>query len=276
MDIAAFLAENYTLIFALLAAGVITGLLAGMLGIGGGGVLVPILYEVFTVIGIDESIRSHMAVGTSLAVIIPTSFSSFRSHYKKGTVDMDVLRSWGPGVFLGVLVGIYLASIVDGSSLRIVYVFCALFIAFKLLIARDRIQFGKDLPGQPVSGIMSGVFGIASTLMGVGGGALISATMTLFGRAIHQAVSTSSGFGPIIAIPATLGYIWAGWGLPELPMGSLGYISVLGALLIIPTSVFFAPLGVRISHGLSKRALEIAFGLFLLTVSIRFIISVVA
>ncbi|MGH1351679.1 MAG: sulfite exporter TauE/SafE family protein [Methyloligellaceae bacterium] len=274
MDYAAILADNYVLIIALLAGGLLTGLLAGMLGIGGGGVLVPILYEVFTVIGIDSDIRTHMAVGTSLAVIIPTSISSFRAHHSRGAVDMDILRNWGPGVFIGVLLGIYLASIVDGSWLRLVYVGCSLFIAFKLLVARDRLQFGKDLPGQPVAGMMGGVFGMASTLMGVGGGALISSTMTLFGRAIHQAVATSSGFGPIIAIPATIGYIWAGWGLEALPVGSAGYVSLMGAAIIIPMSVLAAPYGVRISHGLSKRKLETAFGIFLLIVSIRFIISI--
>ncbi len=274
MTYATFLADNYALIVALLAGGLLTGLLAGMLGIGGGGVLVPILYEVFTVIGVDSEIKTHMAVGTSLAVIIPTSISSFRAHHKRGAVDISVLRNWGPGVFIGVLLGIYLASIVDGSWLRVVYVACSLFIAFKLLIARDRLQFGSDLPSQPVSGLLSGLFGMASTLMGVGGGALISSTMTLFGRAIHQAVATSSGFGPIIAVPATIGYIWAGWGLEQLPFGSLGYVSLLGAGIIIPMSVLAAPYGVRISHGLSKRKLETAFGIFLLIVSARFIISI--
>ncbi len=274
MDYAALLVENYVLIISLLAGGVLTGLLAGMLGIGGGGVLVPILYEVFTVIGIDNEIKTHMAVGTSLAVIIPTSISSFRAHHRRGAVDMDVLRNWGPGVFAGVLIGIYLASIVDGAWLRLVYVGCSLFIAFKLLVARDRLQFGMKLPGQPFAGLIGGTFGVASTLMGVGGGALISSTMTLFGRAIHQAVATSSGFGPIIAIPATVGYIWAGWGAAGLPFGSAGYVSLMGAAIIIPMSVLAAPYGVRISHGLSKRKLETAFGIFLLVVSARFIVSI--
>ena len=273
MDLGLSLNELLPLIVALLFGGLVTGFLAGMLGIGGGGIMVPILYELFTAIGIDPTVKTHLAVGTALAVIIPTSIKSYRSHLSKGKVDQSVIRQWAPGVFLGVLVGIFLTSILDGSWLRVVYAGCAFVIAMKLLFASERFQFGSDLPGQPVAGLMSGVFGIASTLMGIGGGIFISATMTLFGRSIHQAVATSSGFGVIIAVPATLGYIWAGWGAENLPFGSLGYVSLLGAAIIIPMSVMAAPYGVKVSHGLSKRKLEVAFGIFLLITSTRFIIS---
>ena len=273
MDLGISLSELLPLIIALLIGGLLTGFLAGMLGIGGGGVMVPILYELFTIFGLDDSIKTHLAVGTSLAIIIPTSLRSFKSHKEKGAVDMSIVKSWGIGVFIGVLFGIALTSVLDGSWLRMVYAVCALLIALKLFFASDRFQFGSDIPGQPVSGFMSTIFGIASTLMGIGGGIFISATMTLFGRSIHQAVATSSAFGIIIAIPATIGYIWAGWGNPALPIGSIGYVSLIGAIIMMPMSVFAAPYGVRVSHGLSKRKLEIAFGLFLLVVSIRFIIS---
>ncbi len=272
-DLDLSLAEILPLIVALLLGGLLTGFLAGMFGIGGGGIMVPILYELFTAIGIDESVRTHLAVGTSLAVIIPTSIRSFSAHKAKGAVDMSVVRSWGAGVFIGVLFGIALTSVVDGSVLRGVYAFCAFLIALKLIFASENMKFGSQLPSQPYSSGLSVFFGIASTLMGIGGGIFISSVMTLYGRAIHQAIATSSGFGVIIAVPATLGYIWAGWGQETLPFGSFGYVSLIGAAILIPMSVWAAPYGVKASHSLSKRHLEIAFGVFLLFAAIRFIIS---
>ena len=267
------LTEIFPLIIALLFGGLLTGFLAGMLGIGGGGVMVPILYEMFTFIGIDDSVKTHLAVGTSLAVIIPTSIRSFSKHKAKGAVDMSVVQSWGLFVFIGVLAGIVLTSIVDGSILRFVYAVSGFVIAMKLFFASDRLKLGSDLPKQPLSSVLSFMFGIASTLMGIGGGIFISATMTLYGRQIHQAIATSSAFGVIIAIPATIGYVWAGWGHEALPFGSIGYVSLVGAGILIPMSVWAAPYGVKTSHSLSKRHLEIAFGFFLLFASIRFIIS---
>lgn len=268
-------ADLLPLIAVLAAAGLITGILAGLLGIGGGGVLVPILYEVFGAIGVDDNVRMHLSVGTSLAVIIPTSIRSFRAHYAKGAVDMSVLKGMGLAVALGVLAGIGIASIVDGSVLKIVYVVSALAMAIKLAMGGDRWRLGTELPGKALRTVVGGAVGVVSTLIGIGGGVYITAFMTLYGRTIHQAVATASGFGPIIAVPAALGYVWAGWGVPDLPVGSLGYVSVLGALLIMPTSVLAAPLGVRIAHGISRRALELAFAAFLASVAVRFFLSLV-
>ena len=263
------------LIAVLAAAGLVTGLLAGLLGIGGGGVLVPILYEVFGTVGVDDNVRMHLSVGTALAVIIPTSIRSFRAHYARGAVDMSVLRGMAVAVAIGVLAGIVIASIVDGSVLKIVYVASALAMAVKLALGGDRWRLGAELPGNPVRAVVGGAIGLVSTLIGIGGGVYVTAFMTLYGRPIHQAVATAAGFGPIIAIPAALGYVWAGWSVAGLPAGSLGYVSVLGALLIMPTSILAAPLGVRIAHGISRRALELAFAAFLATVAVRFFLSLV-
>ncbi|MEM7619276.1 MAG: sulfite exporter TauE/SafE family protein [Pseudomonadota bacterium] len=262
-------------VLALLAAGVIAGFLAGLLGIGGGGILVPILYELFTLVNVDPSIKTHLAVGTSLAVIIPTSIRSFMAHNAKGVVDKDVLQKWGLPVFFGVLIGVALASFIDGAVLRLIYALTALIIAVKLFFISDSFSFGSKVPGPPVSTLTGGLFGIVSTLMGIGGGVLISTMMTLYSRSIHQAVATASGFGPIIAVPAVLGYIWAGWGADNLPLGSIGYVSLIGCLLVAPLSVLAAPIGVRVSHGLSKRKLEIAFGIFLSIMSARFLWSLI-
>ncbi len=270
MDFGASYGEIALLAAALLAGGFVTGILAGLFGLGGGGVLVPILYEVFGAIGTDEAIRMHVTVGTALAVIIPTSIRSFMSHKAKGAVDMQILRNMAVPVIIGVLFGALIASVVDGSWLRVVYASAVLLIAVKLLFAREEWQIGKDLPGNPLAAIYGWLVGFVSTLIGVGGGVFITAFMTLYKRPIHQAVATASGFGPIISIPAAIGFVIAGWGVANLPPGSIGYVCLLGAALVAPTSVLGAPLGVRIAHGISRRTLEIAFGVFLVCLSARF------
>ncbi|MBM3543952.1 MAG: sulfite exporter TauE/SafE family protein [Alphaproteobacteria bacterium] len=261
------------LVLALLAGGIVAGFLAGLFGIGGGIVLVPILFELFRLLGVPDDIRMHLAVGTSLAVIVPTSIRSFAEHRKKGAVDMAVLRHMGPPVGLGVLAGVVIASVVDGSVLKSVYVVSCLLMAAKLLAGAERGLLGHDLPALIWQRLYGFVTGLGSTLIGVGGGIYISAFMTFFGRTIHQAVATASGFGPIIAIPATLGFMWAGWGAAGLPPGSVGYVSLLGAALIVPASVLAAPFGVRLAHDLPRRTLELAFAAFLIFVAVRFVLS---
>lgn len=261
------------LALALLAGGIVAGLLAGLFGIGGGAVLVPILFELFRLLGVPDDIRMHLSVGTSLAVIAPTAIRSFAEHRRRGAVDMAVLRHMGPAVGIGVIAGVVIASIVDGSVLKFVYVLSALLIAAKLLAGSERGLLGTDLPALIWQRLYGFVTGLGSTLIGIGGGIYISAFMTFFGRPIHQAVATASGFGPIIAIPATIGFMWAGWGAAGLPPGSVGYVSLLAAALIIPASVLAAPFGVRLAHRLSHRKLELAFAAFLILVAVRFLVN---
>jgi uncharacterized membrane protein YfcA len=257
----------------LLAAGIVTGLLSGLFGVGGGGILVPVLYEFFRILGMAEEGRMHLAVGTSLAIIIPTSLRSFRSHYKRGAVDMRIMRSLGPAVAAGVLGGIGIAALAEGDFLKTVYVISGTLLAIKLFAGGDRWRLGEVMPGAFVNAIVGFCIGAVSTLIGIGGGVFISGYMTLYGRAIHQAVATSSGFGPIIAIPAAIGYAVAGWGETGLPPGSLGYVSLLGLAVIAPASVLTAPLGVRFAHGISRRKLEIGFACFMTLVAIRFAVN---
>jgi uncharacterized membrane protein YfcA len=261
------------LVLAILAGGIVAGFLAGLFGIGGGIVLVPILFELFRLLGVPDDIRMHLAVGTSLAVIAPTSIRSFAAHRKKGAVDMDVLRHMGPAVGLGVVAGVVIASMVDGSVLKSVYVISCLSVAVKLLAGSERGRLGHDLPALLWQRVYGFITGLGSTLIGVGGGLSISAFMTFFGRSIHQAVATASGFGPIIAIPATIGFMWAGYDAAGLPPGSIGYVSLLGAALIVPASVLAAPFGVRLAHDLPRRTLELAFAAFLIFVALRFVLS---
>lgn len=260
----------------LIIAGAMTGLLAGVFGVGGGAVIVPVLYEVFRVIGVAEEVRMPLVVGTSLAVIIPTSIRSFNAHRAKGMVDLSIIRVWAVPVVLGVIGGSFIARYAPADLFKTVFVVVAFVSALRLLFASDRWKLGDEMPGPFLMRIYGVIIGVLSALMGIGGGQLSSLFMTFYGRPIHQAVATSSGLGVLISIPGALGYIYAGWPKMDiLPPLSLGYVSFIGFILFIPTSIWTAPIGARLAHRLSKRRLEVAFGLFLLLVCARFAWSLV-
>ena len=186
---------------------------------------------------------------------------------------MELLKSMALPVVGGVMLGVLVARVSDDTVLKAIWAGCASLMAAKLFFARDSWRLGTDIPGNPGRGLFAAFLGLVSTLMSIGGGAFVTTFMTLYGRSIHQGVATGAGFGPIIAIPATLGFVWAGWQTAGLPPGSLGYVNLLGTALIVPASVLAAPLGVRISHGISRRALELAFATFLAVVAVRFLFS---
>ena len=269
-DYATLARELAPFIVAAIAAGAVSGLLAGVFGIGGGAVLVPVFYQVLGILGVDEAVRMHLAVGTSLAIIIPTSIRSFSGHRAKGLVDMELLRSFYVVVPVGVVLASVTAAYISSEGLRIVFAVITLLVAFRLLFNRESWRIGADIPKNPARGVIGLVIGYFSTLMGVGGGVMNNTFMTLYGRPMHQAVATSSGVGVLIAIPGTVGYIWAGWGNPLLPIASTGYINWFAVAMIIPVALIVTPYGVRIAHAVSKRQLEIGFGLVCVFVSARF------
>lgn len=267
----------------MLAAGAVTGLLAGVFGVGGGAVAVPILYELFRMVGVPEEVRMPLCVGTSLAIIIPTSIRSFTAHRAKGAVDMSILRVWAIPVVVGVIMGSFIARYAPADLFKTVFVLVAGVSAIRLLFGKDTWRFGLDMPARPIMIVYGWVIGVLSALMGIGGGQLSNLFMTFYNRSIHQAVATSSGLGILISIPGALGYIYAG--LPraaqypdvvalQFPM-AIGYISLLGFVLFVPTSAWMAPIGARLAHRLSKRRLEVAFGIFLVIVCVRFAISLI-
>jgi uncharacterized membrane protein YfcA len=267
------LSELLPFVGALLVAGGIAGVLAGLFGIGGGAVLVPVFYQMLGALEVDEAIRMHLSVGTSLAIIVPTSLRSFMGHKAKGAVDMDLLKSFAISVPIGVLLATLLVAGISSGVLRAIFAFFSLVIALRLLFGREDWKIAPDVPrgfGKHVAGSFIGFF---STFMGIGGGVFNNTFMTLFGRPIHQAVATSSGVGVLISIPGMIGYIWAGWGGLNLPPFSIGYVNVLMVLIIIPVTLMVAPVGVRLAHALSKRKLEVGFGLFLILVAARFFYS---
>jgi uncharacterized membrane protein YfcA len=256
---------------ALLAVGgALAGFLSGLLGIGGGGVLVPVLYEVFGAAGVSEDVRMHVTLGTTLGVIAPTVFRSFSAFRSRGTVDLDVIKRMGPWIFLGVAAGIIIAYYASSEVLRWVWVFFGTLLALKMFLGRDDWKIADSLPNPPWLEMAAFLIGLLSTLMGIGGATFSVPLLTLYGMPLLKAVGTATGIGAVIAVPGIVGYIISGWGEHGLPPLSVGYVN-LGACLIAPLAVLAAPYGVKLAHGVSKRTLELAFAVFLTTVVARFL-----
>jgi uncharacterized protein len=270
------LGELAWLAAAIVAGGVVAGFLAGLFGIGGGAIIVPVLYEVFRVIGVPDEIRMQLCIGTSLAIIIPTTIRSYVAHRARGAVMPDVLRIWMIPMVVGVGLGSVLAAFAPQSVFKIAFIILAAIIAARLLFGGDRWRLGDELPGKTGMIAYGLGIGLAGSLMGVSGGSMSTMVLTLYGKPIHAAVGTAAGLGVPLTIAGTLGYVLAG--LPHqalTPPLSLGFVSLIGVALMAPVSSWIAIFGVRLAHALPKRQLEIAFGLFLLLISIRFVISLI-
>jgi uncharacterized membrane protein YfcA len=263
------------LILGLLLAGLVAGTLAGLLGIGGGIIIVPVLFHIFTALGIDESVQMHLAVGTSLATIIPTSMRSLSAHAKRGAVDFDLLKRWALWIFLGVLSGSALAAYSPGRVLTAIFASFALVIAFHMAFGKSDWRLGETLPTRKIQSGFAYVLGNLSTMMGIGGGTFGVPFMTLYGVPIHRAVATASGFGLIISVPGALSFITSGWGKEVLPSLSVGHVNLIGLALIAPMTILAAPIGVRIAHALPRKRLTQAFAFFLGITSIRMFWSLV-
>lgn len=250
-------------------AGLVGGTVAGLLGVGGGIVLVPVLYQTLSFLGVDESVRMPLAVGTSLATIIPTSIRSTLSHNEKGAVDWALLRAWAAPTVIGVLIGTWLATIVGGKGLTAVFAGGAGALGLFMLLGREEWRLGDTVPGGLWSWLLGLANGCLSVMMGIGGGTFGVTVMTLFGVPIHRAVATAAGFGLIIALPGTVGMIVSGWNTPGLMPFSLGFVNLIGLALIVPATILSAPWGVAIAHRLSRRTLRLAFGFFLCATAVR-------
>jgi uncharacterized membrane protein YfcA len=261
--------ELWLMLAGLVCAGLFAGFIGGLFGVGGGAVLVPVLYAIFTAIGIDESVRMHVAVGTSLSSIIATSWRSLSTHAKAGAVDVEVLKTWAPWITLGALAGAALAGLANTEALLIVFGVGLFLVAAQMAFANPDRRLRDTLPtGFARAGVAGGI-GVLSAMMGIGGGAFGVTVMTLCGRPIHQAVATASGFGAAIALPAALGYVLTGWGREGLPPWSLGYVSAPGFVVLALLTAVTAPIGARLAHRLPQRTLKRAFAVLLTVVAIN-------
>lgn len=253
----------------LVATGCVAGVLAGLLGVGGGIIVVPVLFTLFGFLEIDPSVRMHVAVGTSLASIVLTSINSARAHHRRGAVDVDLLKRWGLFILLGSVGGVFIASAVSGAALTAVFGVVALAVAAYMAFTPADFRLRDSLPKGAVGAASGFVIGGMSAMMGIGGGTLCVPYFNAFGFPVHRAVGTAAAIGLIIALPAAIGFIVTGWGIPALPEASVGHVNLLGLVLIAPFASLTAPLGARLAHGLPPRKLKLAFAAFLFATAVR-------
>jgi uncharacterized membrane protein YfcA len=264
------LLELLPLLAILAASGLVAGFAAGMLGVGGGIVTVPVLEYSLRYADVPEEFRMHVAVATSLAAIIPTAISSARSHHARGAVDWELAKRWAIPMILAAFAGSLLASHAPLAVLAGLFGSVALLIALKMLLPFDHLRVSDHVPRGAGGAGLASLIGGVSAMMGIGGGTLAVPTLNLCGYPIHRAVGTAAFFGLLISVPGTLGYLLARppAGLPWL---TVGYVSLAGLAVIAPGSMLTATLGARVAHALSRRRLSQAFGVFLLFVGTRMV-----
>ncbi len=259
------------LIASLIGTGVAAGVMAGLLGVGGGIVIVPVLFQAFTVLDVAPEVRMHLAVGTSLATIIPTSLRSFLAHKAKGNADVGLIKTWGPPILIGVVIGTLLAAQVDERALTSIFGVVAATVALYMAFGKETWRLADKVPRGPVGFTIPTSIGTVSVMLGVGGGTLCVPVLSLLNYPIHKAVGAAAGIGLIIGIPGTIGFVASGIGAEGLPPWpwTAGYVSILGFALIVPSTVMSAPWGVWLGQKMSKTLLRRAFAVFLGATSLR-------
>jgi uncharacterized membrane protein YfcA len=268
---------HWPLIAALLVVGGIAGLTSGMFGIGGGAVMVPALFYAFSKLGVPQDIVMHCAIATSAAVIILNASRSTRAHHSRGAVDMSLVwpaqkwwQSYGLWIGLGSFIAaIWIAPKLSSAFLTQIFATIALLVALQFIFGRPSFVLRETVPRGPAPMIAGGSVGVLSSLMGIGGGSLSVPLLSLCGVPIHRAIGTAAAFGLFIAVPATLGFILSGLGVPDRPLGSLGYVNGLGFALITVAAWPMVPLGAKLAHKMDAVVLRRVFGVCLVLVAIN-------
>jgi uncharacterized membrane protein YfcA len=254
---------------ALLLTGIVAGLLAGLLGVGGGIVIVPVLYHLFTLLGVDPEVRMHVAVGTSLATIIPTSIISARAHRKRGSFDKHLLRRLIPSVLVGVVIGAVASHWLSGEVLTTLFAVIALLVAANMGLRKEALLLRDALPGAFATSLIGSGIGGISTLMGIGGGTLSVPILSAFKTPIHVAVGTGAALGMVISLPGAIGFLINGVDVVNRPPFTVGYVNLAGLALIVPMTMLLAPYGAKLAHSVDARRLRQLFALFLFLTALR-------
>lgn len=248
-----------------LLVGGIAGLLAGLLGIGGGLIIVPALIWLYLANGVDPSVVVHLAVGTSLATIIITSISSIRAHHKRGAVRWHLVVRLAPGIVLGAWLGAVIADMLQTWWLQRVFACFVILVGVQMALGA-KTEAHRNLPGLPGMSVAGGLIGMISAIVGIGGGSMTVPFLNWCSVNMREAVATSAACGLPIALAGTLGFIVAGWSESALPAGSTGYIYWPAFLGIVASSYLFAPLGAKLAHSLPLPALKRVFAVLLFVV----------
>ncbi len=262
--------------FALLAVGALAGFSAGLFGIGGGAIIVPALYYTFSALGYSQDVSMHAAVATSMAVIVVTSLRSAHAHHQRGAVDWALvwppnpLKSWGLWIGIGALLtALMIAKRLSGEAMLVVFAVFIAVISLQFIFGRPDWKLANDVPEGIAPPVAGSALGGICALLGIGFGSIGVTLMVLFNKRIHHAIGTAAALGFFISLPATIGYIFSGQGVTGRPDFSLGYVNVLGFVLIAFTSVLCAPFGVKAAHNLSQQKLRMIFGVCLLLIALN-------
>lgn len=269
MNIIELLTSNFPTFLALIATGILAGILAGLLGVGGGIVIVPVLFFLFQGFGVLPESAMLIATATSLATIVPTSISSIRSHHKKGNVDFDLLKRWTIFILAGVLIGSWLVTQVDGTWLTIMFGIIATLSALNMLFRTGKAALFQQLPGSMGQCTMGASIGFFSSMVGIGGGTISVPLLTLYNYPAHKAVGTAAAIGLIISFPGALTMLTLGVTPADAPAGTYGLINVIGFICIVPLTVLFAPVGASIAAKLDANKLKKVFAAVLLITGLR-------
>jgi uncharacterized membrane protein YfcA len=273
MSIIEFITSNIPTFLALLATGVFAGILAGLLGVGGGIVIVPVLFFLFQSFGVSPESAMVVATATSLATIVPTSISSIRSHHQKGNVDFDLLKRWSVFILIGVLVGSWLVTRVDGSWLTALFGVIATLSALNMLFRTGKSALFQQLPGKTGQTVMGTSIGFFSSMVGIGGGTISVPLLTLYNYPAHKAVGTAAAIGLIISLPGALTMLVLGSTPSDAPAGTFGLVNLIGFICIVPLTVLFAPVGASLAAKLDAAKLKKVFAIVLLITGVRMLIQ---
>ena len=243
--------------------GAVAGIIAGMLGVGGGIILVPALYYLFSTLGFDSANLMQICLATSLSTIVFTSMRSVLAHHRKGAVDWQILRMWAPGAAIGSAIATVFATGLRGEVLMLIFGVLGLAVGLYLAFGRPEWRLGDALPTGPARGICSVILGFLSVLMGIGGGSFGVPLMSLYGQPIHRAVATASGFGVVIAVPSTIGFLVSGQDLLLKPPATIGYVNLPAFGVIVVATLLTTPLGVQLAHSMNPKPLRLAFAIFI-------------
>ena len=255
----------------LLGIGVFAGVLAGLLGVGGGIVLVPAFYYAFTTLGFGGAQIMQMCVATSLATIIVTSVRSVFSHNRKGAVDWAILRSWAPGIMIGAILGVLVVAELRTATLQVIFGGLALIVGLYLGLGRSEWRLGDTMPTGLSRAALSPSVGFLSVLMGIGGGSFGVPLMTLHNVSIHRAVATAAGFGVLIAVPSVIGFLMVPIAPADRPPLTVGSVNLIAFAVIVSMTLFSAPMGARLAHAMDPKPLKRVFAVFLVLVALNMI-----
>tara|TARA_R110002051_G_scaffold150280_2_gene222909 strand:- start:8281 stop:9096 length:816 start_codon:yes stop_codon:yes gene_type:complete len=251
----------------LLVIGAFAGVLAGLLGVGGGIILVPAFFYAFQGLGFGSPQLMQMCLGTSLATIIVTSVRSVLAHHKKGAVDWEILRGWAPGIVVGAVIGFFIAASLRSSSLQLIFGILAIIVGLYMTCGKAHWRIGDAMPKGIVRMVLSPVLGFLSVLMGIGGGSFGVPTMSLYAVPIHKAVATAAGFGVIIAVPSVIGFLTVD--MAVAPPYSVGAVNLVAFGLVIAMTMITAPWGAALAHRMDPKPLKRIFGMFLILVALN-------